>query len=187
MDTLGSPIVSPSAAASSYSLPEATASSTRVPPFWGTTGSSVVWASGTGSGASAGGFILPDSTAVGIFSPKATYYVAIERDQLFLQTSDFLAQKGLLARTGFESGSFILTTSYLDEADDFRRKRRSSYFLTLSLVSLRTNCSKVEVRWLVESRGYHELTWRADLGTDPAFTPMMWAQLSNLFTQKPCL
>lgn len=111
-------------------------------------------------------------------------YIGLPEDSTLYEVSQFFVRRGLYATYLTDNDAYRIETRPSEEPEKGERFRRIQYEVKVELFGSREDCTLVEVRWNVRSRGYREQRWVPDRDAD--FQPLLWEELNTLFRSHRC-
>lgn len=117
--------------------------------------------------------------------PKVSLYLGLSAREASYQVLNFFSKRDTLAYCWASPDAFRIRTRPVHEPQGGGREWRTTFFIRVGLLNFRSDCTAVDVRWIVESRDFHDESWAVQL-EDPAFDPVLLADLKGLSEAETC-
>lgn len=117
--------------------------------------------------------------------PKVSLYLGLPARDASYVVLDFFAKRDTLAYCWAEPDAFRIRTRPVEEPQGGGKEWRTTFLIKVGLLDYRSACTEVDIRWVVESRGFHDGNWTAH-PDDPSFDPVLMADLQEQLGTKSC-
>jgi len=128
---------------------------------------------------------VPVTSEVEMKPAGTSWYIHASAPETAYVVVDFFGERGLLASMWQDTDAIRIRTRPAEQPELDHRFQRVTYFVKIDGEIEPFSCSWVELRWVLETRGYGEISWRTET-PDSAYQPLELAPFVRAMREKPC-